>query len=199
MSSVPAEPRRPGANPAIVWPCRKRASSLPSRLVENLAKEMQTANIIPRWLVSQTSRVSRPAEPAAADRRMQAAFFPVEWARAERCFYQAKPSFDPVSADQGRPGPGSWLKGRWFLLESSLRRRVCVLHPCWLQIDSLQTRPGLQTQRGRWASSVKQANSHGCWLLTEERALFALLCHNDAASLIWSVRWDGAWLSSLWF
>lgn len=39
---------------------------------------------------------------------------------------------------------------------------------------------------------VKQSNSHGYWWLTGDQALFALLCHNDAASLILSVHRDEA-------
>lgn len=150
MSSVPAEPRRPGANPAIVWPCRKRASSLPSRLVANLAKEMQTANIIPRWLVSQTSRVSRPAEPAAADRRMRAAFFSL-WIERELRGVSIKQNRPLIPSVQTRDAqvwvPGS-REGGFCWSQAYGGVSVFCIH-AGLQIDSLQTRPGLQTQRGR--------------------------------------------------
>lgn len=103
---------------------------------------------------------------------------------------QAKQAFDPISADQGRPG--SWFLAQRKVVSPAVKLTVaslCVLHPCCLQIDSLDTGSGQRncwhhTQRADERLSVKQSNSHGYWLLTEDQALFALVCHNDAASLI---------------
>lgn len=105
-------------------------------------------------------------------------------------FLSSRTVFDPVNADQGRPGPGSWLRGRWFPLESGLRWSVCAFCvPAVCKLipsipDGAKEIVGIRHSVAHECLSVKHSNSHGYWLLTEDQALFALLCHNDAASLI---------------
>lgn len=95
----------------------------------------------------------------------------------------------------------TYPKERWIPLEiepmSWAHCDTCVFCSHCLQIDSLDTWSGHrdclhQTQHGgsvSWCYAVKLT-----WFLVS-----ALCCHSDAASLILSVHWDEAWLSSLWF
>lgn len=61
-------------------------------------------------------------------------------------------------------------------------RAVCKLTP-WIPSQAREI-VGIKHSVADECLSVKQSGSHGYCPLTEDQALFALLCHNDAASLI---------------